>query len=220
MSSKRGLILVLDMESALADSLAKRIVDMNQFLLFRRWDMKVDVEAELATYQDHLKGIIISGSGKSINGKTDPIPTVPQAILGAGLPTLGLCYGMQYLAHIIGTPIIRCWDEHDPTKRTNEAAKKDKGEQGVTIFHRTADSPLFHGLGSSFPVWMMHNWMLGDLPPNWIHTGRTDKCPIAAMERGNFYAVQFHPEPGNSLFGRAILHNFFSHICGLTTPYF
>lgn len=220
MDKKRGLILVLDMESALADSLAKRVIDMNQFLILRAWDMKTDPEAELATYKDHLRGIIISGSAKSINGKTNPIPQVPQAMLGAGVPILGICYGMQYLAHVMGVPIIRCWNEQDPAKRTKEAAKKDKGEYGPTIFRRTADSPLFHGLGQEFPVWMKHNWMLGDLPPNWTHTGRTDKCPIAAMERGNIYALQFHPEPGNSLFGRTILHNFFTHICGLQTPYF
>ncbi|MCI0527859.1 MAG: hypothetical protein L0Y56_10525, partial [Nitrospira sp.] len=87
-------------------------------------------------------------------------------------------------------------------------------------FYRTGQSKLFTGLGEKFPVWMKHNWMLADVPQNWRVTGHTEKCPVAAMECGNIYALQFHPEPSTSLFGRTILHNFFTYICGVTTPYF
>ena len=109
----------------------------------------------------------------------------------------------------------------DEAKQIKENAKKDKGEQGPTMFHRTNnDSILFQGLGQSFPVWMKHNWMLEGVPDGWTHTGRTDKCPVAAAEVGNIFALQFHPEPYSSLYGRIILHNFLTYACNVNTPYF
>jgi GMP synthase (glutamine-hydrolysing) len=216
----RGLIYVMDMESSLSDSLVRRVVDMDQYLIFRKWDMKIDPRAEVEAYKGELRGIIISGSGKNINSKKSPPPTIPAEMFSVPVPILAICYGMQYLAHLQGVPIVRCWDEKEAEKRTKELAKTDKGEQGPVVFYKTEPSKLFTGLGEKFPVWMRHNWMLEDAPPNWRITGRTDKCPVAAMECGDYYALQFHPEPSNSLFGRTILHNFFTYICGVTTPYF
>jgi len=218
---KQGLFYVLDMESSLAESLAHRIVEMKQYQVFRRWDMNVDPEKELENYKDVLKGIIISGSGRNINSAKEAPPDVPAAVFAAGVPILAICYGLQYLAHAQGVPVVRCWDEPDLEKRTPKAAKNDKGEQGPVLFHRTdADSPLFHGLGRSFPVWMKHNWQVETAPPGWQLTGYTEKCPVAAFETGNIFALQFHPELGNSLCGKMILHNFFSLICKVQTPYF
>lgn len=217
----KGLIYLIDMESSLSEALVRRVIDMNQYVIFRKWDMEVNPVAEMEAYKKSLKAVIISGSYKNVNGKKNPPPQVPAEIFHTGVPILAICYGMQYLASLQGVPIVRCWDEKDPQKRTNKAAKEDKGEHGVTLFHRTAeDSILFQGLGSSFPVWMKHNWMLEAPPANWKHTGSTEKCPVASMELGNIFALQFHPEPANSLFGRIILHNFLGYACGLTTPYF
>jgi GMP synthase (glutamine-hydrolysing) len=67
---------------------------------------------------------------------------------------------------------------------------------------------------------MKHNYMAEHLPEGWTLTGSTPKCPIGSMEYGNIFAVQFHPEPYNSLFGRVILHNFLTYACGVATPYF
>lgn len=211
----------MDMESSLSEALVRRVIDMGQYVIFRKWDMQVDPVAEVQAYSKELKAIIISGSAKNVNTKKKEPPSIPPELFQANVPILAICYGMQYLAHLNGTKIVRCWDEPDLKKRRKAAAKEDKGEQGATRFNRTdEDSVLFRGLGKSFPVWMKHNWMLEDIPAGWRHLGGTDKCPVAAMECGNTFAVQFHPEPYNSLFGRIILHNFLSHACGLETPYF
>lgn len=213
----------MDMESSLSDALARRVIDMDQHLIYRRWDMQIDPNQEVKTYEKHLKGIIISGSSKNINSKKHTPPNIPINFLKAGVPILGICYGMQLLGHLSQQRIVRCWDEADKEKRTKEAAKKDRGEQGPTLMTLTEEglgSPLFQGLGRSFPVWMKHNWMVETVPPHWRHTASTEKCPIAAMEVGNIYAVQFHPEPFNSLFGKVILHNFMETICGVPTPFF
>jgi GMP synthase (glutamine-hydrolysing) len=219
----KGLIYIMDMESSLSDALARRVLDMNQHMIYRQWDMQVDPTQEVTAYKEHIKGIIISGSGKNINGKKVTPPMVPEIFFQLGVPILGICYGHQLLGHMTGQKVVRCWDEPDKAKQTKEARKKDKGEQGPTKLVLTEDgknSVLFEGLAGAFPVWMKHNWMVETLPDKWKLTGSTEKCPIAAMEVGNIYAVQFHPEPYNSLFGRIILHNFMEKICGVETPYF
>lgn len=219
----KGLIYIMDMESSLSDALARRVIDMDQHLIYRKWSMPIDPALEVAAYREHLRGIIISGSSKNINSKKNTPPGIPPVFFEVGVPILGICYGMQLLGHLAGQKVVRCWDEQDPNKRTKDKAKKDKGEQGPTMLNLTEagrESILFQGLGGSFPVWMKHNWMVETLPPNWTHTASTDRCPLAAMEVGNIYALQFHPEPYNSLFGRIILHNFMQLVCGVDTPYF
>lgn len=219
----KGMIYIMDMESSLSDALARRVIDMDQHMIYRQWNMNVDAAAEIAAYRDHIRGIIISGSAKNINSKKVTPPNLPAIFFQIGVPVLGICYGMQLLGHIFQQKIVRCWDEPDEAKRTKETRKKDKGEQGptqLTLTDAGKASPLFAGLGEAFPVWMKHNWMVEALPDQWTLTASTEKCPIAAMEVGNVHAVQFHPEPYNSLFGRVILHNFMEKICGVETPYF
>ena len=218
--SSRGLIYIMDMESSLSDSLVRRIIDMNQYCIFRKWDMQIDPAAEVAAYSKSLKGIILSGSAKNINGNKYAPPNIPIQFLELGVPILGICYGLQYMCHLRGVEVVRCWNEQDPAKQNK---KKDMGEQGPTDLFLTEagyQSPLFRGLGPTFPVWMKHRYMASQLPEGWTLTASTTKCPVAAMEFGHMFALQFHPEPYNSLFGRIILHNFLTYICGVTTPYF
>ncbi len=223
MSDVPGLIYVMDMESSLSEALANRVIQMDQYMVFRKWNMDVDAVAEVAAYKDTLKGLIISGSARNVNSTKYAPPSIPTELYEIGVPVLAVCYGMQYLAHLLGQKVVRCWDEQDLKKRTKAAGKKDEGEQGPTSIHLTEEgriSPLFQGLGTDFDVWMKHTWMVKDLPEGWTLTASTDKCPIAAMQSGNIYATQFHPEPHNSLAGKMILHNFFTYICGVRTPYF
>lgn len=219
--SKDGMVYVLDMESSLADALARRMLDMQQHLVYRQWDMKTDPVAEVQAYGESVKALIISGSGKNINSKkTDP-PTVPPELFELNVPVLAICYGMQYLAHLNDVNIVRCWDKEGIDPNDKEQVKKDKGEKGAVFFNRTEEhSILFNGLGNSFPVWMYHNWMLEGCPEGWRNLGSTAKCPVAAIEKDNIFAVQFHPEPHTSLFGKIMLHNFLTYACGLETPYF
>jgi GMP synthase (glutamine-hydrolysing) len=221
--SKKGLIYVMDMESSLGDALARRVIDMNPHLIYRRWDMPIDPAQEIATYREQLRGIIISGSSKNINSSKVLPPSIPSEFFEVGVPILGVCYGHQLLGHLTGQKIVRCWDKPEGAEGTKATKKKDKGEQGPTKLTLTEEgkaSKLFAGLGDTFEVWMKHTWMVESLPENWKLTASTEKCPIAAMEIGHIYAVQFHPEPYNSLFGRVILHNFMKNVCGLDTSYF
>jgi len=221
--SEKGLIYIMDMESSLSEALVRRIIDMDQYCVFRKWDMPINAEAETAAYAHSLKAIILSGSAKNVNSTRYTPPNIPPQFLDLGVPILAICYGLQYLSKLRGVKIVRCWDEKDPDKRTKAVRKKDEGEQGPTMLNLTEagqQSVLFHGLGGKFPVWMKHHYMAEELPEGWTLTGSTERCPIAAMEFGNMFALQFHPEPYNSLFGRIILHNFLTYACGVKTPYF
>lgn len=219
----KGFVYIMDMESTLSEALVRRVIDMGQYCVFRKWDMPINPEAEVAAYADSLRAVILSGSAKNVNGKKYTPPNIPRQFLEMGVPILSICYGMQYLCKLRGVEIVRCWDEQDPTKRTKNARKKDKGEQGPTPLLLTEaghQSVLFRGLGATFPVWMRHNWMAERVPEGWTLTASTEKCGVAAIEYENMFAVQFHPEPYNSLFGRIILHNFLTHACEVDTPYF
>ncbi len=223
MAEEKGLIYVMDMESSLADALTRRIIDFEQYVVYRPWHMALNPEAEVQAYGHLLKGIILSGSAKNINANKYIHPSIPTQFLEMGVPILAVCYGMQYLCHLRGVKIVRCWEEMDKGKRTKAVRKKDKGEQGPTNLSLTPagqQSPLFQGLGEQFPVWMKHHWMAEEIPEGWTLTASTARCPVAAMERGNNYAVQFHPEPYSSLFGKVILYNFLTRVCQVPTPYF
>ncbi len=215
------MFLVLDMESGLAESLANRVLTMDQQFIFRKWDAQVDVAAEITAYQEVLKGIIISGSAKNVNSKKYVPPFVPPELFQVGVPILGICYGMQLIAKLLGQEIVRCWG--DPEKKCK---KKDKGEQGVVTTYLTdaglvgAGADLFRGVGDTFEIWMKHAWMVQDIPEGWAITARTARCPVAGLSRGNVHLVQFHPEPYYSLAGKMIMHNFFTRVCGVETPYF
>ena len=222
-SESKGLIYIMDMESSLADSLIRRIIDMGQYCVFRKWDMPLNAEAEVEAYGELLRGIILSGSAKNVNSTRYTPPNIPPQFLNLDVPILAICYGLQYISHLRGVKIVHCWDELDPAKRTKAAKKKDNGEQGLTNLYLTPagqQSVLFKGLGDTFPVWMKHKYQAEALPDGWTLTASTQRCPIAAMEFGKMFAVQFHPEPYNSLFGRIILHNFLNYACEVKTPYF
>ena len=221
MSGKDGIIYVIDMESSLGTSITRRVLDMVPYVHYHRWDMPIDFERYFESSYRVIRGIIITGSSKNINSEKSVAPFLPPAVFQANVPILAVCYGLQYLCHVQNIPIIRCWSETDPAKRTKAIAKKDNGEQGPVMFCRTdTHSELFWGLGPVFPVWMKHRFMAESLPPGWTLTGSTEKCPVASIEAGHLYALQFHPEPYHSLFGKVILNNFFTRICGLRSPYF
>ena len=151
--------------------------------------------AELAT----AKGIVISGGPSSVY---DPeSPTVDPAIFTLGVPVLGICYGQQLMAHLLG----------------GEVRKGVKGEYGLaTLELAEATDPLFTGLAGRQQVWMSHRDVVGRVPEGFTVAGRTDTCEIAAIAapaRG-FYAVQFHLEVVHTTRGKQYLANFVFKVCG------
>ena len=147
------------------------------------------------------KGIILSGGPNSVYG--DGVPTAHPDLLTLGPPVLGLCYGMQLLAHLSGGSVV-------------SAARREYGRANV----RVEGGRLFQGFasGGTTPVWMSHGDHVNSAPPGWHVTASSENSPIAAIEHNTLplHAVQFHPEVAHTPRGGEILGNFLFAICGCT----
>ncbi len=151
-----------------------------------------------ATHLAGRKGLIISGGPDSVYAAGSP--SVDPAIFSFGAPVLGICYGLQLMAHLMG----------------GEVQRGEKGEYGLAFVDLAANVPLLEGFASGREqVWMSHRDRVSAVPPGFEVFGRTDTCPIAAMAdaRRGLYGVQFHPEVVHTCRGREILENFVFRIC-------
>jgi GMP synthase (glutamine-hydrolysing) len=125
---------------------------------------------------------------------------VPHFVLESGRPILGICYGMQLLAHQLG----------------GEVAPSDKREYGHAVL-RVAEpnGPLFRGLPSDFAVWMSHGDSVTRLPDGFRVAARSDNSPVAAMaNQSGIIGIQFHPEVVHTAFGKQLIGNFLGEVCG------
>jgi len=144
------------------------------------------------------KGFILSGGPASVYEENAPL--APAHIFESGLPVLGICYGMQALAHQLG----------------GRVAPGDRQEYGHTIIYQgVRDEPIFEGLPPSMAVWMSHTDRVVELPPGFRSLAYSDNSPVAVMgnDRG-VIGLQFHPEVVHTPHGKAILRNFLYNICG------
>ena len=145
------------------------------------------------------KGIIISGGPSSVY---DPgSPTVDAGIFAQGQAVMGICYGQQLMAHLLG----------------GQVRKGEKGEYGLATLEldETTD-PLFAGLGGRQQIWMSHRDVVGVLPEGFSAPGRTETCAMAAIAapQRKLYGLQFHPEVVHTARGKEYLANFLFRVCG------
>ncbi len=144
------------------------------------------------------KGLIISGGPNSVYD--DGSPRVDSAIFSTGVPVLGICYGQQLMALMLG----------------GKVTKGDKGEFGLASLNVTTPGKLFAGTAARQQIWMSHRDVVAELPPGFSAAALTPTCELAAIEdpaRG-LYGVQFHPEVVHTTHGRRLLSNFVFDICG------
>ena len=145
------------------------------------------------------KGIILTGGPNSVY---DPAsPTCSEELFSLGVPVLGICYGAQLMAHILG----------------GQVAPADTSEYGGTdLCIDRADSPLLADVPPQTTCWMSHTDRIMAVPPGFAVTAHTPDCPVAAMEDGarKLYAVQFHPEVAHTPEGAAMLRRFVREVCG------
>lgn len=126
-------------------------------------------------------------------------PAADPEMLAVGLPILGICYGLQFLAHHLGGKV-------------RSAAKHEYGPAQVSIL--PGDNPLFAGLPASIDVWMSHGDEALELPPGFSLTARTANAVAGMADPArNIWAVQFHPEVRHTPRGTDLLRNFLFNIC-------
>ena len=146
------------------------------------------------------KGILLSGGPRSVF--EDSAPRCDEAVFNLGIPVLGICYGAQLMAQMLGGAV-------------EQAAA---GEYGATDVRFTADTPLLKGMRSQSACFMSHTCKITATPPQFTVTADTPACPVAAMENPErkLYAVQFHPEVTHTEEGTVLLRNFLDNICKVT----
>ncbi len=199
-------ILILDFGSQVTQLIARRVREAHVYCEVHPCDVTSDWLRDYAK-DGSLKGIILSGSHASIYEElTDK---APDAVFTLGLPVLGICYGMQAMAHQLGGKV-----ESGHKREFGHAAVRARGH--TALLKDIADFTTPEGEGM-LNVWMSHGDKVTELPPGFKLMASTDSCPIAGMadEARKFYAVQFHPEVTHTAQGHAILHRFVLGICGV-----
>ncbi|MFD0870729.1 glutamine-hydrolyzing GMP synthase [Paenibacillus residui] len=193
MNKPNEMIVVLDFGGQYNQLIARRIRDLGVYSELLPFNTPVDKIKELAP-----KGIVFSGGPSSVY--EEKAPHVDPAIYDLGIPMLGICYGMQLMAHQMGGKVQR-------------AEKREYGKAEVEF---RADSALMHNLDCKQVVWMSHGDMVVELPEGFIIEAKTEHAPIAAISHPgkNMYAVQFHPEVRHSVYGNEMIRNFLYNICG------
>ncbi len=197
-------ILILDFGSQVTQLIARRIREAHVFCEVHPCDVTDDWVRAYAR-DGKLKGIILSGSHASVY--EDSTDKAPQAVFELGVPVLGICYGMQTMAHQLGG-IVTSGHQREFGHANVRAHGHTALLEGIADF----TTPEGHGM---LQVWMSHGDKVTELPPGFKLMASTDSCPIAGMadEARHFYAVQFHPEVTHTKRGAAILERFVLDIC-------
>lgn len=184
-------IVILDFGSQYNQLIARRIREMGVYAEIVPYNTPIQ---ELKAMQP--KGIILSGGPSSVFG--DQAALVDAAIFGWGIPVLGICYGMQLIAHLLGGKVI----------------KGVKGEYGKSTLVIKQATKLTQNMPASSVVWMSHFDEVEAVPQGFEVIGQST-IDIAAManEAQQIYAVQFHPEVSHTEYGLEVLRNFVLDIC-------
>lgn len=197
-------ILVLDFGSQYTQLIARRIRENRVYSEILPFNASIDAVRVFAP-----KGIILSGGPSSVYDKGAPLPG--KGIFDLGVPVLGICYGMQLMAHVLGGKVAR-------------SAKREYGRAELTIDDETdlfckviARRRPVSGKGgrAGLVVWMSHGDRIEKVPSGFRPIAHTGNSPIAAMadRTRKFFALQFHPEVAHTENGIRILKNFIFTVC-------
>jgi GMP synthase (glutamine-hydrolysing) len=189
----REAIAVIDFGSQYAHLIARRVRECHVYCELIPYDEPWEKITALQP-----KGFILSGGPASVYQPKAPLALAQ--LYASHLPILGICYGMQAIAHQLG----------------GKVAPADRHEYGQAILNISdKESPLFTGLPSSIPVWMSHGDHIVELPPGFKALAYTENSPAAVIgNEANIYGLQFHPEVAHTPNGKTIIQNFLYRICG------
>ena len=191
---KNNKILIIDCGSQYTQLIARRVRELGVFSEIMFWDTPLEKLKASAP-----SGIIISGGPRSV--LDDDAPNVPMALLQSDIPVLGICYGMQLLAHQFGGAVER--------GDTAEYGRAQVAVIGGKLFGRIKDE-------KELQVWMSHWDEVKTLPEGYKVTARSESGAMAGFESpdGRVAALQFHPEVAHTPKGQDILAAFVFDVCG------
>ncbi|MDY3618906.1 glutamine-hydrolyzing GMP synthase [Agathobaculum sp.] len=190
------LILVLDFGGQYNQLIARRVREQHVYCEVRSYQTPLEEIRAL-----NPAGIIFTGGPNSVYAEASP--KCSREIFELGIPVLGICYGCQLMAHVLGGTV-------------SEAA--EKSEYGKTLVKLDCSSTLFSDLDEQETCWMSHTDFISAVPAGFRVTATTATCPTAAMENAEkkFYGVQFHPEVNHTPHGSDMLRRFVYEVCGCT----
>ena len=192
MNARSDTVVVLDFGSQYTQVIARRIREARVRSVVLPFDAKAEEITQLAP-----KGIILSGGPSSVYDRE--APRGDEKLFDLGVPVLGLCYGMMWIAQRFGG-------------RVGSAPGREYGRAVVSV----SGGSLFRGLGPVETIWMSHGDHVETAPAGFAVTAHTENAPVAAFEdaaRG-LYGIQGHPEVHHSEHGAQMLENFLYDVCG------
>ena len=185
-------ILVLDFGGQYNQLIARRVREQNVYAEIKPYNKITPEQIK----QEGYKGIIFTGGPNSVYEEKSP--RCSKEVLELGIPVLGICYGAQLIAYLLGGEVCKA------------ESISDYGRIGL----ETREDILFKGMPSFSECWMSHTDYIKVLPEGFEVTATTANCPCAGMSnKKDIYAVQFHPEVTHTVYGKTILHNFLFSIC-------
>ncbi|MSR29664.1 MAG: glutamine-hydrolyzing GMP synthase [Phycisphaerales bacterium] len=192
MARPQETILILDFGSQYAQLIARRVREAGVYSLLVRPDAPA---AEIAAHKP--SGIILSGGPASVSDSF--APRCDPALFSLGIPILGICYGMQLTAQMMGSPV-------------SAAKTREYGRAQIDLHH---EGDLLHGIPAHPTVWMSHGDQVLALPKGFEVLASTAACPLAAVgdSKRKIYGVQFHPEVTHTPHGMEIIRNFLFRVC-------
>ncbi len=187
------MVIIIDFGSQYSQLIARRV---------RALGVAAELKSPKTPYTEckGAEAILLSGGPDSVYAPG--APRCDEGVFSLGVPVLGICYGMQLMAHLMGGNVER-------------SAKREYGPATLSV---DRSESLLRGLGKTTPVWMSHGDAVTKLPKGFVRLAHTANSPDAAIadERRKLYGVQFHPEVEHTQAGTAMLKNFLFSIAGCT----
>ncbi|MCS7463414.1 glutamine-hydrolyzing GMP synthase [Paenibacillus doosanensis] len=193
MDKPNEIIVVLDFGGQYNQLIARRIRDLGVYSELLPYNTSVEKLKQLQP-----KGIVFSGGPASVYGEDSPL--VDPGVYDLNVPILGICYGMQLMAHQLQGKVER-------------ASKREYGKAEVDFANHCS---LVRKLDKKQTVWMSHSDLVVEPPAGFVVDASTEHAPVAAMSHPEkkMFAVQFHPEVRHSVYGNDMIRNFLYEVCG------
>jgi GMP synthase (glutamine-hydrolysing) len=186
-------VLIFDFGAQYAQLIARRVREQDVFCQIVRHDLPAERVAELKP-----RGLILSGGPSSVYAPD--APSFDARVLDLGVPTLGICYGMQLACQALGGEV-------------KPSTSREFGRAHCYVVH--ADD-LFGGVPEEMVVWMSHGDQVKSVNGDFVALATTETCPMAAVRHASrpVFGLQFHPEVSHTPYGTKILRNFLYDVCG------
>jgi GMP synthase (glutamine-hydrolysing) len=199
-SVNRELVLILDFGSQYTQLIARRIRELKVYCEIHPFNLPLEQIRMMRP-----SALVLSGGPSSVYEPGAPL--VSKELFDLALPTLGICYGVQLMAKLLGGNVV-------------PADKREYGRAHVKVNAAGARTALFHGIpaGEELAVWMSHGDRVESVPHGFHLIGETPNAPNAAVadEKRRIYGIQFHPEVAHTPRGGELLSNFLFRVCGLS----